>query len=62
MVSAFMESTDGAASGRPSLGERLSVVALAIRLWLTGTHASPRGLVWYRAVHIFALLAFFSEL
>jgi hypothetical protein len=32
------------------------VAALAVRLRLTGSHASPRGLVWHRTVHIFALL------
>jgi hypothetical protein len=57
MVSAFLESQNGSTSGRPSIGEQLSVVTLAVRLWLTGSHATPRGLVWYRTVHIFALLA-----
>lgn len=55
MVSAFLQSADGAS--RPSFGERLSVAALAVRLRFTGSHASPRSLVWYRTVGIVALLA-----
>jgi hypothetical protein len=58
MVGAFMEGahTDDQASGRPARGERLSVVALAARLRLSGEHATPRGLVWYQALHGLALL------
>jgi hypothetical protein len=58
MVGAFMEGAHAGdlASGRPLRGERLSVVALAARLRLTGEHATPRGLVWYQALHGLALL------
>jgi hypothetical protein len=57
MVGAFLEGAGEAPADRPSFGERWSVVALAARLWLTGSHASPRGHVWYQTVRIFALLA-----
>ncbi len=63
MVGAFMDSTDatdphagGTGSSRPSLAERLSVAALAIRVRLDGSHATPRGLVWYQVVHGVALM------
>jgi hypothetical protein len=45
------------ASGRPRLAERASVVALAVRVRLNGSHATPRGLVWYHVVHGVALMA-----
>jgi hypothetical protein len=48
-----MESTP---TGRPKPGERLSVVWLALRLRLNGSHTSPRAQVGYRAVHAIALL------
>ena len=57
MVSAYLQSASEAGEDGPSLRERLSVVVLAVRLRLTGTHASPRTLVWLRAVHVFALVA-----
>jgi hypothetical protein len=59
MVSAFLQGADGAS--RPPLGERLSVLALAARLWLTGSHASPRGLVWYQTVRTLALLVLLHQ-
>ncbi len=59
MVGAFMEgehaSPVGDASGR-LLAERLSVAALAARLRLDGSHATPRGVIWYQAWHGFALM------
>ncbi|MBX6751350.1 MAG: hypothetical protein IRY85_17080 [Micromonosporaceae bacterium] len=57
MVSAFLHSTVGRRIDRPPLGERLSVIALAVRLRLAGQHASPQAQVWYRALDTFALLA-----
>jgi len=57
MVSAFLHSVEGRRSDRLPLGERLSVVALAVRLRLAGQHASPRALVWHRTLDTFALLA-----
>jgi hypothetical protein len=48
--------TSGPTRQRPSIGERLSVLALALRLRLGGSHATPRGMVWQRAVYGFALL------
>jgi hypothetical protein len=61
MVSAFLEraearSPGAAVSDRPPWAERLSVAALAVRLRLTGSYATPRGRVWYHAVHGLALL------
>jgi hypothetical protein len=58
MVGAFMEGAHAGdlASGRALRGERLSVVGLAARLRLTGEHGTPRGLVWYQALHGLALL------
>src|SRR5262245_55491279 len=57
MVSAFMESTAGGHGvRRPSLGARLSVVALAVRLRLTGSHALQRTPAWSGTIHTFALL------
>lgn len=61
MVSAYMQSSNGGASGRPSFGERLSVMALAVRLWLAGSHASPRGHAWYQAVYAFALMVLLQQ-
>jgi len=60
MVSAYMQSSDGGA-GRPSLGERLSVVALAVRLRIRGSHASMRGHVWYQAAYAFALMVLLQQ-
>lgn len=63
MVSAFMEGAyssdphaDGVTSVRPSLAERFSVVALAVRVRLNGSHATPRGLVWYHMLYGLALM------
>jgi hypothetical protein len=53
-LTALMQ-TSGA-SRRPSLAQRLSVVTLALRVRLQGTHASPRGQIWYQAVHGIALM------
>jgi hypothetical protein len=53
MVTAYMESTP---TERAKPGERLSVVWLALRLRLNGSHTSPRVMVGYRAVHAIALL------
>jgi hypothetical protein len=54
MVTAYMESTP---TERAKVGERLSVVWLALRLRLNGSHTSPRVMVGYRAVHAIALIA-----
>lgn len=63
MVSAFMEGVyssdphaDAVRSGRPSLAERLSVVALAVRVRLNGSYATPRGLVWHHMLYGLALM------
>jgi hypothetical protein len=63
MVGAFMAGAhasdshaDDVMSGRPALAERLSVVALAVRVRLNGSYATPRGLVWYHVVHGLALM------
>ncbi len=58
MVSAYMER---AGMGPRSLGERLSVVALAIRLRLAGRHSSPRGAGWRHAMYGFAMLALLHQ-
>ena len=64
MVSAFMEIAQASdprgnrvMPRRPPLSERLSVIALAIRVRLNGSHATSRGLVWYHVVHGLALIA-----
>jgi anionic cell wall polymer biosynthesis LytR-Cps2A-Psr (LCP) family protein len=60
MVGAYMEGASqdgGGATSRRSLSERLSVVALSVRLRLAGGYASPRGLAWRGAVRGFALVA-----
>jgi hypothetical protein len=64
MVGAFMAGAyasnphaDDVMSGRPALAERLSVVALVVRVRLSGSYASPRGLEWYHVVHGLALMA-----
>jgi hypothetical protein len=58
MVGAFMESANPGdrPSSRPPVGERLSVLSLAARLRLHGTHTTQRGLVWYQSVQGIALL------
>lgn len=56
MVSAFLHSTEGRRLDRPPLGERWSVITLAIRLRLAGQHASPRAQVLPRAIDTFARL------
>ncbi len=53
MVGAYLER---ARAGRPSPGELLSVLALAVRLRLTGTYASARGRAWRQAAHMLALM------
>lgn len=53
MVTTFLQSSD---QGRPRLVERLSVVGLAVRLRLNGSHATPRWAPLYRAGHAMALL------
>lgn len=53
MVTAYLQSSP---TDRPGLSERLSVVWLALRLRLNGSHASPRAMVGYRTVHAVALL------
>jgi hypothetical protein len=57
MVGAYMESASHDAASRRSRAEHLSVLGLAVRLRLSGTHASPRGLAWRGAVNGFALVA-----
>jgi hypothetical protein len=54
MVNAYMERAE---SGGPTSGERLSIVALAIRSRLNGLHTSPRGRALDQAVHGLALTA-----
>jgi hypothetical protein len=54
MVNAYLERAE---EGRPTAGERLSIVALAIRTRLHRGHASARGKLLSRAVHAFALTA-----
>ncbi len=63
MVSAFLESANAThpdvnkvSASRPRWAERLSVVALAVRVRLSGSHASPRGLIGYDVVRSVALL------
>jgi hypothetical protein len=59
MVDAYMESAShdgGDAPSARSRAEHLSVVGLAVRLRLSGVHASPRGLASRGAVHGFALV------
>jgi hypothetical protein len=51
MVSSFLDS----GADRVPWGERLSVLALAIRLRTTGAYASPQVLVWHRAAQSLAL-------
>jgi hypothetical protein len=48
MVTAYMQ---GAAAGRAMLGERLSVIALAVRLRLAGVFAAPRRRASRQAAH-----------
>jgi hypothetical protein len=57
MVSAYMERAGSTSGSRSLRGERRSVVNLAVRLRVSGSHASPRGLAWRGAVHGFALVA-----
>jgi hypothetical protein len=60
MVGAYMEGASqdrGGATSRRFRGERLSVVALAVRLRLAGSYPSPRGLAWRGAARGFALVA-----
>ncbi len=56
MVAAFLESTETSNTGGPTLAERLSVVALAVRLRLNGSHAAPRWAQWYDVAHGLALM------
>jgi hypothetical protein len=48
MVSAYLSSTEG--SPPRSSGERLAVAWLALRLRLSGSHATPRAGFWYQLV------------
>jgi hypothetical protein len=60
MVNAYMDSAShhgGDANSGRSWAEHLSVLGLALRLRLSGAHASPRGLALRGAVHGFALVA-----
>jgi hypothetical protein len=56
MVASFLQSAEGTRSDRPTLGERLSVVWLATRLRLNGSHAAPRWALWYHVVYGIGLL------
>lgn len=56
MVAAFLDSTEHADRTRLTLGERLSVVSLAVRLRLSGSHVSPSWALWYRVVYGMALV------
>jgi hypothetical protein len=59
MVAAFME---GAHASNPNsdgvpVAERLSVMSLAVRTRLSGSHATPRGVVWRHVAHGVALMS-----
>jgi hypothetical protein len=56
MVASFLQSAEDTRSDRPTLGERLSVVWLATRLRLNGSHAAPGWAVWYHVVYGIGLL------
>jgi hypothetical protein len=56
MVASFLQSAEDSRSDRITLGERLSVVWLAIRLWLRGSHAARGWALWYHVVYGIGLL------
>jgi hypothetical protein len=56
MVTTFLHSAEGRGVNRPPLGERLSVIALAVRLRLAGQYESPRGKAWHHAAYALALM------
>ncbi len=56
MVTSFLQSVEDTRSQRLTLGERLSVVGLALRLRLNGSHATPRWALWYHVAYGMGLL------
>jgi hypothetical protein len=56
MVTSFLQSVEDTRSQRLTLGERLSVVRLALRLRLNGSHATPRWALWYHVAYGMGLL------
>jgi hypothetical protein len=56
MVTAILDSTEHSDRNRPTPAERLSVVSLAVRLRLNGSHARPRWALWYHVAYGIALL------
>ena len=55
MVATYLDSAGDRT--RPSAGERLSVVALAVQVRLDGAYGRPRHGIWRHTVHSVALLA-----
>jgi hypothetical protein len=56
MVTAFLQGAEASGADQPTLAERLSVGALALKLRLNGSHAGPRWAPLYRVGHGVALI------